>query len=165
MNPAAAVLPARLLLLCSEAVRCCRIANLTVQQLRARAVINPAVTNPAVINPVFCTTPLLFHSEADIWLNDPEVRQAIHAAPQDVTGPWQLCSDRIFYTANGGSMLPVHNFLVREAGAAAAVHNCPPFNSIHKQLAADLLLVLAAALVWWSLLVRHKLPLSQAFAH
>lgn len=66
------------------------------------------------------TTPAARISEADIWLNDPEVRKAIHAAPQDVTGPWQLCSDRIFYTANGGSMLPVHNFLVREAGAPAA---------------------------------------------
>jgi hypothetical protein len=55
-------------------------------------------------------------SEADIWLNDPEVRQALYAAPPSLTGPWQICSDRIFYTANGGSMLPVHNFLVREAG-------------------------------------------------
>lgn len=57
-------------------------------------------------------------SEADIWLNDPEVRQALHAAPPSLTGPWQICSDRIFYTANGGSMLPVHNFLVREAGGS-----------------------------------------------
>lgn len=55
-------------------------------------------------------------SEAELWLNDPEVRAAIHAAPQDLTGPWQLCSDRIFYTSNGGSMLPIHNSLVRESG-------------------------------------------------
>jgi hypothetical protein len=59
---------------------------------------------------------VLCRSEADIWLNDPEVRQVLHAAPPSLTGPWQICSDRIFYTANGGSMLPVHNFLVREAG-------------------------------------------------
>jgi len=54
--------------------------------------------------------------EAEIWLNDPEVRAALYAAPHELTGPWVLCSDRILYTANGGSMLPVHNYLVRKAG-------------------------------------------------
>jgi hypothetical protein len=81
--------------------------------------VGPAV-RPAA--PIFTESPILLcllcHcSQADIWLNDPEVRAAIHAAPQDVTGPWQLCSDRIFYTSNGGSMLPIHSYLVREAGA------------------------------------------------
>jgi hypothetical protein len=55
--------------------------------------------------------------EADLWLNDPAVRKAIHAAPLDVTGPWTICSNRILYTADGGSMLPIHKQLTRERGA------------------------------------------------
>jgi hypothetical protein len=55
--------------------------------------------------------------EADLWLNDPEVRKAIHAAPLDVTGPWTICSDRILYTADAGSMLPIHKQLTRKRGA------------------------------------------------
>jgi serine carboxypeptidase-like clade 1 len=45
------------------------------------------------------------------------VRQAIHAAPLDVTGPWTICSDRILYTSDAGSMLPIHKQLTRERGA------------------------------------------------
>eukprot|EP00967_Tisochrysis_lutea_P140403 scaffold256455_cov16-Tisochrysis_lutea.AAC.1 len=29
------------------------------------------------------------------WLNDPEVRQAIHAAPISAIGQWSLCSDKV----------------------------------------------------------------------
>lgn len=54
--------------------------------------------------------------EADMWLNDPAVREALHAAPKSMTGPWQLCSSRIHYRSDGGSMLPVHNDLVRKHG-------------------------------------------------
>lgn len=57
-------------------------------------------------------------SEADAWLNDPEVREALHAAPSERIGPWTICSDRITYTANGGSMLPIHKQLTRARGAA-----------------------------------------------
>lgn len=56
-------------------------------------------------------------------MNDEAVRTALHAAPQDLTGPWQLCSRRIKYKSDGGSMLPIHNALVRQHGehhAAAA---------------------------------------------
>jgi hypothetical protein len=51
-----------------------------------------------------------------MWLNDPAVREALHAAPKSMTGPWQLCSSRIHYRSDGGSMLPVHNDLVRKHG-------------------------------------------------
>uniref|UniRef100_A0A383WG00 Carboxypeptidase n=1 Tax=Tetradesmus obliquus TaxID=3088 RepID=A0A383WG00_TETOB len=61
--------------------------------------------------------------EADLWLNDPEVRRAIHAAPLDVTGPWTICSDRISYTADGGSMLPIHKQLTRKAGLRALIYS------------------------------------------
>lgn len=55
-------------------------------------------------------------SEADTWLNDPAVREALHAAPKNWTGSWQLCSKRIHYRSDGGSMLPIHNSLVRTHG-------------------------------------------------
>jgi hypothetical protein len=55
-------------------------------------------------------------SEAEAWLNDPEVRQALHAAPSETTGKWVICSDRIDYTSDGGSMLPVHTQLTRGWG-------------------------------------------------
>lgn len=55
-------------------------------------------------------------SEADTWLNNPAVRQALHAAPKEMTGPWQLCSTRIHYRSDGGSMLPIHDQLVRKEG-------------------------------------------------
>lgn len=29
------------------------------------------------------------------WLNDPEVRQAIHAAPISAIGQWSICSDMV----------------------------------------------------------------------
>jgi hypothetical protein len=61
-----------------------------------------------------CT--LCQHSEADTWLNDPAVRSALHAAPHTLTGPWKLCSSRIRYRSDGGSMLPVHDALVRKHG-------------------------------------------------
>jgi hypothetical protein len=58
--------------------------------------------------------------EADLWLNDPEVRSALHAAPLELTGPWTVCSDRISYTADAGSMLPIHKELTRKRGARHA---------------------------------------------
>lgn len=62
---------------------------------------------------------LLSLSVAEAWLNDPVVREAIHAAPVSVTGTrWMLCSDRLIYTADGGSMLPVHKELTTQHGAA-----------------------------------------------
>ncbi|KAF6258886.1 peptidase S10, serine carboxypeptidase [Scenedesmus sp. NREL 46B-D3] len=61
--------------------------------------------------------------EADLWLNDPEVRKALHAAPLEVTGPWTICSDRISYTADAGSMLPIHKQLTRERGLRALIYS------------------------------------------
>ncbi|XP_062006124.1 serine carboxypeptidase-like 20 [Rosa rugosa] len=45
------------------------------------------------------------------WLNDPAVREAIHAKPASVSGPWELCSDRISYYHDAGSMIPYHRNL------------------------------------------------------
>ncbi|KAK9919235.1 hypothetical protein M0R45_027844 [Rubus argutus] len=45
------------------------------------------------------------------WLNDPAVREAIHAKPASVSGPWELCTDRIRYYHDAGSMIPYHQNL------------------------------------------------------
>jgi serine carboxypeptidase-like clade I len=83
--------------------------------------------------------PCTSSSLADAWLNDDRVRQALHASPVGEpggAGRWTLCSDRLDYTQDAGSMLPVHAELLpglpgwpamlgragmhREAGLAAA---------------------------------------------
>ncbi len=45
---------------------------------------------------------------ADIWLNKPEVRKAIHAEPVEAIGAWTLCTRQIYYTHDTGSMVPIH---------------------------------------------------------
>lgn len=45
------------------------------------------------------------------WLNDPAVREAIHAKPASVSGPWELCTGRISYYHDAGSMIPYHQNL------------------------------------------------------
>ncbi|XP_022719855.1 serine carboxypeptidase 1-like [Durio zibethinus] len=51
---------------------------------------------------------------AMIWLNDAAVRQAIHAEPENVTGQWVLCTSRITYYHDAGSMIPYHKNLTAE---------------------------------------------------
>eukprot|EP00878_Enallax_costatus_P001458 GHUV01001609.1.p1 GENE.GHUV01001609.1~~GHUV01001609.1.p1 ORF type:complete len:561 (+),score=169.12 GHUV01001609.1:237-1919(+) len=67
--------------------------------------------------------PCTLTTEADAWLNDPAVRDALHAASTDVTGPWTICSDRIDYTADAGSMLPIHKQLTRDRGLRALIYS------------------------------------------
>ncbi|KAK8660263.1 hypothetical protein V6N13_051195 [Hibiscus sabdariffa] len=45
------------------------------------------------------------------WLNDAAVRNAIHAKPESVAGPWVLCTDRLSYDHDAGSMIPYHRNL------------------------------------------------------
>lgn len=59
----------------------------------------------------------------DAWLNLPEVRQAIHADPLEVSGPWTLCTARITYTHDAGSMIPVHRQLTEEFGLRALIYS------------------------------------------
>ncbi|KAK6289491.1 hypothetical protein POUND7_001032 [Theobroma cacao] len=51
---------------------------------------------------------------ATTWLNDAAVRKAIHAEPENVAGPWELCTDRISYDHDAGSMIPYHKTLTAE---------------------------------------------------
>ncbi|KAK8698297.1 hypothetical protein V6N13_114422 [Hibiscus sabdariffa] len=57
------------------------------------------------------SVPCVKDEVATIWLNDATVRKAIHAEPENVAGPWVLCTDRLDYYHDAGSMIPYHKKL------------------------------------------------------
>ncbi|GAB2298159.1 Serine carboxypeptidase-like 20 [Dionaea muscipula] len=68
---------------------------------------------------------------ATAWLNNEEVRKAIHAAEASVAGSWELCTDRISFTHDAGSMIPYHKNLT-SGGYRALIFSgdhdmCVPF--------------------------------------
>lgn len=75
--------------------------------------------------------PCLDLEVASRWLNDPSVREAIHALPVNVIGTWVVCSDSVVYTHDAGSMLPYHQHLL-SLGYRALIYSgdhdmCVPF--------------------------------------
>ncbi|GKV35921.1 hypothetical protein SLEP1_g44123 [Rubroshorea leprosula] len=48
---------------------------------------------------------------ATSWLNDASVRKAIHAEEASVVGSWELCTDKIIYDHDAGSMIKYHKNL------------------------------------------------------
>ncbi|XP_057519645.1 serine carboxypeptidase-like 20 isoform X2 [Amaranthus tricolor] len=48
---------------------------------------------------------------ATAWLNDKAVRKALHADDENVAGPWELCTGRIAYNHDAGSMIKYHKNL------------------------------------------------------
>ncbi|XP_076915996.1 serine carboxypeptidase 1-like [Bidens hawaiensis] len=48
---------------------------------------------------------------ATIWLNNEAVRKAIHADPISVVGNWELCTGKLRYGHDVGSMIPYHKTL------------------------------------------------------
>ncbi|GBF96984.1 serine carboxypeptidase-like [Raphidocelis subcapitata] len=63
-------------------------------------------------------------SEGSLWLNDPAVRSALHAAPIDAVGaPWTVCSDRIIYTHDAGSMIWIHREMTQKRGLRALIYS------------------------------------------
>ncbi|XP_047067637.1 serine carboxypeptidase 1-like [Lolium rigidum] len=52
--------------------------------------------------------PCMSDELATIWLDDEDVRAAIHAKPKSVIGSWELNTARIDYTHEAGSMLKYH---------------------------------------------------------
>lgn len=63
-------------------------------------------------------------SEGDMWLNDPKVREALHAAPIAAVGaPWTICSDRISYTHDAGSMISIHEEMTQKRGLRALIYS------------------------------------------
>ncbi|CAK7340149.1 unnamed protein product [Dovyalis caffra] len=68
---------------------------------------------------------------ATTWLNDPSVRTAIHAETESITGAWELCTSRLLYRHDAGSMIPYHKNLTSQ-GYRALIYSgdhdmCVPF--------------------------------------
>ena len=59
-----------------------------------------------------------FCRELTVWLDDPAVRKAIHAAPMEVTGAFQECTNKMTFTHDTGSMIPVHKELLAQGDRA-----------------------------------------------
>jgi len=68
------------------------------------------------------TPPCTDARHADKWLNEPAVRQAIHAAPAEEIGKWQLCSGKISYMREISTMIPIHKWLL-EKGLRALIYS------------------------------------------
>ncbi|GMN26105.1 hypothetical protein TIFTF001_001185 [Ficus carica] len=68
---------------------------------------------------------------ASTWLNDKAVREAIHAEPESVTGSWDLCTNKIHYYHDAGSMIPYHRNLTMQGYRALVFSGdhdmCVPF--------------------------------------
>ncbi|KAK9806895.1 hypothetical protein WJX72_006650 [[Myrmecia] bisecta] len=68
------------------------------------------------------TPPCLESREMWAFLNDDDVRAALHAKPMHIAGRFDECSDRITYSHNMGSMLPIHAELVSK-GLQALIYS------------------------------------------
>ncbi|CAN1767871.1 Serine carboxypeptidase 1 [Linum perenne] len=102
--------------------------------LRANVRDGVVPTWPELLNhidvPSLCK---LFQNDevATIWLNSEVVREAIHAEPKNVSGDWNLCTDRIIYNHDSGSMIKYHKNLTLK-GYRALIYSgdhdmCVPF--------------------------------------
>ncbi|KAL2649986.1 hypothetical protein R1flu_018114 [Riccia fluitans] len=68
---------------------------------------------------------------ANAWLNDPAVRKAIHASSIKEIGDWELCTDKIVFYSDAGSMIPIHKNLTQK-GYKALIYSgdhdmCVPY--------------------------------------
>ncbi|KVG98785.1 Peptidase S10, serine carboxypeptidase, partial [Cynara cardunculus var. scolymus] len=68
---------------------------------------------------------------ATVWLNNEAVRSALHADPISVAGNWELCTDKIRYYHDAGSMIKYHQNLTAR-GYRALIYSgdhdmCVPF--------------------------------------
>ncbi|KAL9684134.1 hypothetical protein QQ045_021568 [Rhodiola kirilowii] len=68
---------------------------------------------------------------ATTWLNNKNVRKAIHAKPANVLGDWELCTNRLSFIHDAGSMIPYHKNLT-EKGYRALIFSgdhdmCVPY--------------------------------------
>lgn len=55
--------------------------------------------------------PCINDEVATLWLNNKEVRKALHAEEESVAGRWVLCTDRIYFNHDAGSMIKYHKNL------------------------------------------------------
>ncbi|XP_052186309.1 serine carboxypeptidase-like 20 [Diospyros lotus] len=57
------------------------------------------------------SVPCMNDKVASTWLNNKAVRQAIHAEQASAAGTWELCTDRIIFNHDAGSMIKYHKNL------------------------------------------------------
>ncbi|KAL5798283.1 hypothetical protein ACOSQ2_003103 [Xanthoceras sorbifolium] len=55
--------------------------------------------------------PCIDDEVATSWLNDAAVRKAIHAEEESIAGSWEICTDRIAFRHDAGSMINYHKNL------------------------------------------------------
>ncbi|CAN1269164.1 Serine carboxypeptidase-like 20, partial [Linum perenne] len=97
--------------------------------LRANVRDGVVPTWPELLNHI--DVPCTNDEVATIWLNSEVVREAIHAEPKNVSGDWNLCTDRIIYNHDSGSMIKYHKNLTLK-GYRALIYSgdhdmCVPF--------------------------------------
>ncbi|CAN0859056.1 Serine carboxypeptidase-like 20 [Linum grandiflorum] len=68
---------------------------------------------------------------ATVWLNNEAVRKAMNADPKSASGDWELCTDRISFSHDAGSMIKYHRNLTQK-GYRALIYSgdndmCVPF--------------------------------------
>jgi serine carboxypeptidase-like clade 1 len=84
-------------------------------------------TWPNLLGDVPCTD----MSVATVWCNEESVRKALHTQTEEITGKWELCSDRINFDHDSGSMIDYHKNLTSK-GYRALIYSgdhdmCVPF--------------------------------------
>ncbi|XP_057840649.2 serine carboxypeptidase 1 isoform X2 [Cryptomeria japonica] len=77
------------------------------------------------------SVPCIDDRVAKVWLNDESVRNAIHAGTKATCGEWDLCTGRINYNHDAGSMISYHANLTSK-GYRALIYSgdhdmCVPF--------------------------------------
>ncbi|XP_058743459.1 serine carboxypeptidase-like 20 [Vicia villosa] len=79
--------------------------------------------------------PCLDLSVADVWLNNEEVRKAIHTTEKSVVSRWEFVSDIISYDHDAGSMIKYHKNLTSRGYRAlifSGDHDmCVPYTGTH----------------------------------
>uniref|UniRef100_A0A7N0VIR1 Carboxypeptidase n=1 Tax=Kalanchoe fedtschenkoi TaxID=63787 RepID=A0A7N0VIR1_KALFE len=66
---------------------------------------------PQLLSGISSGVPCINDEVATVWLNNEDVRKAIHAKPISAIGEWDLCSGKLIYTHDASSMLPYHRNL------------------------------------------------------
>ncbi|KAK4492164.1 hypothetical protein RD792_002961 [Penstemon davidsonii] len=76
---------------------------------RAPVKDGPVPTWPQLMNSE--NVPCTDDEVANAWLNNEAVRKAIHADSANLAGDWELCTDRISFNHDAGSMIKYHKNL------------------------------------------------------
>ncbi|CAL5191882.1 unnamed protein product [Lathyrus oleraceus] len=86
---------------------------------------------PQLISNLNTAPPCTDDEIAMVWLNNPDVRKAIHTVEKSVVSEWVLCTSKVIYHHDLGSMIPYHKNLTSK-GYSALIYSgdhdmCVPF--------------------------------------